>query len=384
MRELVYVLTVEALIFGMLCVMLVAQRINVFDWPAGRTWPVFSSCVLLVLAYVQLLLAMCCFFAVGRFGVLMHGVMDACARSAGRLASAAFVSVCYVGVLLWVHSKENPDELPCYLNQLWGTSCAAGGAVLWSYGVYLAVLMPVFALLAGLQVTAAGMCKDEQQLSHRRLLCINCAYVLVQNVYLTWDVNAERGCQTPCGVPPATSSAAKSKTDSNVVLNTELLFLLVALAVSDVCAEIVFCFGRRFLLCVPLFYVIRIAQLVTIAVRGNLPWELRVTHLSLAVVLCLLDITTAQPLINVLEAVASWWTGTRIVPWRRRLDSGGKQTEKPDASVELQIPTTVFPAGNAIKAFEVEPIRRRKFMLTFNATSRWPTTMKTPLSKKGS
>ena len=108
-------------------------------------------------------------------------------------------------------------------------------------------------------------------MSHRRLLCVNCAYVLVQNVYLTWDVNAERGCQTPCGLPPAASSAAKSKTDSNVVFNKELLFLLGALAFSDVCAEIVLCFGRLFLLCMPLFYVIRIAQLVTIAVRGNLP-----------------------------------------------------------------------------------------------------------------
>ncbi len=373
-----YVLTVEALIFGMLCVVLVAQRVDVFNWPAGRTWPVFSSCVLLVLAYAQLLLALCCFFAVGRFGVLVHGMMDACARTAGRVASAAFVSVCYVGVLLWVHSKENPDELPCYLNQLWGTSCAAGSAVLWSHAVYLAVLMPFFALLAGLQVTAAGMCKDEQQLSHRRLLCINCAYVLVQNVYLTWDVNSQRGCQIPCGVPPAASSAAKSKTDSNVVLNTELIFLLGALAFSDVVAEIVLCFARRSLLWVPIFYVIRIAQLVTIAVRGNLPWELRATHLSLAAVLCLLDIITAQPLINVLTAVVSWWTGTRIVPWRRRTEI------KVHPSAELQIPPAVLPEGKPITAFEVEPIRRRKFMLTFNATSRWPTTMSTPLSKKGS
>jgi hypothetical protein len=107
---------------------------------------------------------------------------------------------------------------------------------------------------------------------------------------------------------------------------------------------------------VPIFYVIRIAQLVTIAVRGNLPWELRATHLSLAAVLCLLDIITAQPLINVLTAVVSWWTGTRIVPWRRRTEI------KVHPSAELQIPPAVLPEGKPITAFEVETISSRIYV----------------------
>ena len=51
MNELVYVLTVEALVFGTLCTILVAQRIDVFDWPPEHTWPVFSTCMQLILWY---------------------------------------------------------------------------------------------------------------------------------------------------------------------------------------------------------------------------------------------------------------------------------------------------------------------------------------------
>jgi hypothetical protein len=36
MNEWVYVLTVEALVFGLLSTVLTAQRINVFTWPTGH------------------------------------------------------------------------------------------------------------------------------------------------------------------------------------------------------------------------------------------------------------------------------------------------------------------------------------------------------------
>ena len=37
MNELVYVLAVEALVFGALCTVVLAQRLDVFHWPADRT-----------------------------------------------------------------------------------------------------------------------------------------------------------------------------------------------------------------------------------------------------------------------------------------------------------------------------------------------------------
>lgn len=387
MHELVYVLTVEALVFGMLFVVLVAQRLDVFDWPAGHTWPVFSSSVLLVLAYAQLLLALCCFIAVGKFGAQTQGIMDACARTAGRLVTAVFVSVCYVGVLLWLHHREMPEELPCLLNQLWGTSCGAGGAVLWSYGAYLAVLLPAFALLAGLQLTAAGMCKDRQRRSCRRLVCVNCAYVLVHNVYYTWEINAEQGCHAACGVAPAATSEgtseATSTADAIVVLNQDLLRLLGALAVCDICAEMALWTQRQNPLSVLVFCIVRVGELVAIplfnraAVRGNLPTELWVAHLSLGAVLCVLDIAEVKPAASLRQLAKP--------PWRKRTADSFAPAPDPStpASAEPQQTAKIAP-GQACKAFEVEPVRRRKFMLTFNATSRWPTTLNVPGSKKGS
>lgn len=382
MHELVYVLTVEALIFGMLCVVLVAQRFDVFDWPAGRAWPVFSSCVLLVLGYAEVLLALCCFIAVGRFGVLAQGVMDACARTAGRMVSAVFVGASYVGALLVLHHRENPEGVSSLLSQLLGTSCAAGSTVLWSYGVYLAVLLPALALVAGLQLTAAGMCKDRKRRCCRRLVCINSAYVLAHNAYYTWEMNLEQGLLTPCGVLTSPNAGATLPADSDVVLNQDLLRLLGVLAGCDVLAEVALWSQRHHPLYVLVFCTIRIGEIVAIpffnqsAVRGNLPIELWVAHVSLGGVLCLLDIADAQP--------AESLRILKNPPWRRRAAAAPPASPTHKAGDEESSNEARAPRGQSSKAFEVEPTRRRKFMLTFNATSRWPTTLNVPGSKKGS
>ena len=87
MHELVYVLTVEAAVFDSLGVLLVAQRWNVLEWSAAESWPVFSSSLVLIFAYAQVLLILCCAIAVGKFGESTYGVIDACARSAGWLTT---------------------------------------------------------------------------------------------------------------------------------------------------------------------------------------------------------------------------------------------------------------------------------------------------------
>jgi hypothetical protein len=230
MHELVYVLTVEAFVFGLLAVLLVAQRWDVWEWRADRAWPVFSSCVLLLLGYAQVLLVLCCAIAVGRFGVLAHGIMDACARSAGRLSTVAVLSMLYVAALLLISDKTQPGSLQCSLAQLCGTSCAAARPVLWSYHVYLAVLLPVGALVAALQVTAAGMCKDIQRTSRTRLLCINCAYILTYNVNYMLRMNVR--CKQACDGATVTEKPA-------LIVCKDVLYFVGALCVSDILAETV-------------------------------------------------------------------------------------------------------------------------------------------------
>ena len=106
MHELVYVLTVESFVFGLLGVLLIAQRWNIMQWPEDRAWPVFSSCLVLIFSYSLFQIVLCCVIAVGRFGVLTHSLMDACARSSGRLVTPAVLSVCYVSALLYISHQQ--------------------------------------------------------------------------------------------------------------------------------------------------------------------------------------------------------------------------------------------------------------------------------------
>ena len=105
-------LTVESFVFGFLVVLLVAQTFDVAQFPAWTACPLFSCCIVLMLAYAQVLLALCCAIAIGQFGALAHGMMDACARSAGRLASAAGLTACYVAQFLLISNNTVCVKLP--------------------------------------------------------------------------------------------------------------------------------------------------------------------------------------------------------------------------------------------------------------------------------
>ena len=264
MHEPVYVLTVEAVVFGLLGVVLVAQRLDVAQFPAGTAWPVFSSCIVLMLAYAQVLLSLCCAIAIGQFGALAHGMMDACARSAGRLASAAVLTVCYVAALLLISNNtgsvkllREQNSVQCLLAQLCGTICASDGPVLWSYGVYLAVLLPVWALVASLQGAAAGMCKDESRASHGRLLCINIAYLLTYHVNYTLRMNVR--CNQACHGAAVTQLF-------RVLLRIQVNFL------PGIPSADVFCLLRLGQLLAVFFFNFRAAT--------PLPWQLLVAHIS--------------------------------------------------------------------------------------------------------
>ena len=102
MNEMVYVLAVQALVFGAISTVLVAQRANVFEWPADCTWPVTSTSFQFVLLYAHVLLLLCCFIADGRFTSFVPVMRDSCARSAGRLSTATALAAVYVRVQLAV------------------------------------------------------------------------------------------------------------------------------------------------------------------------------------------------------------------------------------------------------------------------------------------
>lgn len=383
MHELVYVLTVEAVVFGFLGTQLVAQRWNTLEWSPAESIPVLSSSLVLMFAYAQVLLVLSCALAVGKFGMASYGVMDACARSAGRVATVAMLSAGYVAALLLIVKASEPEVLNCFLTQLFGTNCSAANQVLWTYSVYLAVLLPVWALVGGLQLTASAMCKYPKRTSRCRVLSANSAFVLAYLVNSSLRTNV--GCSPACAQVFANTTGGNATTAAPLkvtMVHTNLLFLTGSLCFSDFLAEFVMyrptvnplaLLGVRanYSIRSPIiFSCLRIAQVLGVFLfimfateEPEFPSQLLYVHTSLAGVLCVFDIVEV-----VLEKA-----------------SFTKKTPAPATNTQQQGPAEMagqrLPAPQA-KAFEVGERSRRKFMMTFTGRSRWPAVMNVPPQKK--
>jgi hypothetical protein len=391
MNELVYVLAVEALVFGALCTMLLAQRLDVFHWPAEHTWPVLASTLQGLLLYAHVLVLICCFVAAGRFASFAADVRDACARSAGRVASAAALGAAYVAGLLAARGGISD----CVLCQLLGTSCAQPETLFLSasYAVFLAVLAPVAALQAGLLVAAAGMCKEPRVVA-RRLATANCAVLLALEVQNALARNAPR-LPTRCR-SPAAAEAPASDTNTPVLVTFFVLYVLDAVA--DFSASRVFEEAappaepgepRRAALSWPgLFTACRVAAIAALWCLQPLwddvflPPAVLLAHTAVALVLASLDLGDVwlQHFANArarrkerLEALQHE-RDAYAAPRDQRVDIAevvGKARPSsygPVAAADLRLQ----PARNLRAAFEVEPARRRRFVLAFNGKARWP------------
>lgn len=392
MNELVYVLAVEALVFGALCTLLLAQRLDVFHWPAERTWPVLASTLQGLLLYAHVLVLLCCFVAAGRFASFAADVRDACARSAGRVASAAALGAAYVAGLLAARSTGSAE---CVLCQLLGTSCAQPDALLLStsYAVLLAVLLPVAALQAGLLVAAAGMCKEPRVVA-RRLATANCAVLLALQVQNALQRNAPR---LPARCITAGAAAPDNDSDTPVLVTFFVLYVLDAAA--DFSASRVFEEAaehaeqpRRAALSWPgLFTACRVGAIAALWCLLSLyddvflPPAVLLAHTAVALVLASLDLGDVwlQHFANArarrkerLEALTLPHDSSAAAgPRDQRVDIAevvGKprpySSDGPVAAAELRLQ----PVRNLRAAFEVEPARRRRFVLAFNGKARWP------------
>lgn len=375
MYEIVYVLTVESTIFFMVAVILVAQHWDVFASSQDAAWPVLSSSLLLILAYSQVLLLLCCAIGVGQFGSLTYSLMDACARTAGRLVTCCVLSVGYVAALLLMSEHKDQQSMQCLLMQLFGTSCAAGTNVMWTFNTYFAVLIPVLLFVAALQITAAGMCKDERRKSRGRLLCVNIPYILTYyvNYMLLKNVRCKQACSG------ATISVAAS-----MIFCKEILFLVGALCVSDIVAETVlvrhsvqlYSARGRGITVMPfieqymtmrisgvfVFGLLRVAQVLSIVIFNwfaeaslQLPSQLVLVHVILASVLAFLDV------VQVVKEYAQ--------PQKSSVEIPDNQIVT-DLKSDSNISNIAGQVARNHKAFEVDTKHRK--LLTFTGRSRWP------------
>lgn len=368
MNEFVYVLSVEALVVAALCTLLLARRLDVFEWPADRTWPVFGSSVQSLLLYSAALQLVCCFLAAGGFATIAPGIRDACARSAGRLCTAALLCTVYVGVLAATYET---DQRSCVLCQLWGTSCSQPDTLFStsSYAVFFAVLLPATVLQAGLLITAAGGCTLRDHRASRRLVTANCALVLTLHVNYSLRENA--ALLSHCGSGLRTSNASKFVFSVRVWAFAGLLFSLDMLA--ELQASLRDATVRRFAL-------LRALQLSS-AVGFNalfddesLPWSLLYAHLGVSCVLALLDVF-------------------ELHSYRRMSTHSGHEAASQPASQPASQASVAAPQHTVLNmpppaalrdrrsAFEIEPARRRRFVLSFDNKARWPGSVAAPAKK---
>ena len=404
MNELLYVLAVEALVFGALCTVVLAQRLDVFAWPADRSWPVLSSSLQALLLYAHVLVLLCCFLAAGRFASSMH-LRDAVARSAGRVVTAAALGAVSVGVLLLAGETDSGAEdflvhgagTDCVLCQLLGTSCAQPAPLFWSasYAAFLAVLLPVAVLQAGLILKAAAMCK-ELRVAPRRLATANCALLIVTQVVESLTDNKAH-LPAHCLESPNTLNLEPLKTvHAAVWISLTAIFVLDVFA--DLFASIVFAcqvsenvaeelkladlgrqrikstvsaaaftaahLGTIFLFWLP---VPQQKNVVFLGVAADLAsrraWWTAGAHTALAVVLAGLDIADVclQHRANVKHLKLETEKN------RRRVFASLQHAE-----VQVLDPSAT-PKQPGIKErapFQVDPARRR-FMLTFGNKTRW-------------
>ena len=118
--ELVYVLFVESIIFASVSITLIGQRMNVFDWPETRTWPVLGTTIQILLTYTLFVLLLVCFIHINRFDDYVIEGSQACVKSVGRLITVTAMFTLTTCTLVSQESiTQQPGRaLPQYLTCL--------------------------------------------------------------------------------------------------------------------------------------------------------------------------------------------------------------------------------------------------------------------------
>ena len=124
-----------------------------------------------------------------------------------------------------------------------------------------------------------------------------------------------------------------------------------------------------------IFGILRLAQLLSVVIFNSfaesqlqLPWQLMVAHISLASILCLLDIVQVVIEYANTQSVSVELAESKLTAQQTGLKAGCDAVEE------------VMP--RSLKAFEVDPKSRKKFMMTFTGETRWPAVLNIATAKK--
>jgi hypothetical protein len=367
MNEWVYVLTVEALIFGLLSTILTAQRIDVFTWPKGHTWPVFGTGVLLVLAYSLSLVLICNFIKASRLHSLAEDISHALARSAGRLVTVTTLWVIFQSVSVYTFDKRDWLLVLC---QLWGTTCNNPGAVFWelSYSVYLSVLLPLLAWFGGLQVVVCGRLASEKlaiKTSTRRITNINILSILLIMSAYTIKENFSVACKDECPVGPDNLTIFDQQPGAKRVMSMRVLLIALCFLCTDVLTGVMasFVYDGHSRIILGLLIIVQMVQI------SALPFIVKVLGVALpeTIMWVVFGLACALGLMDVCEVCARWFKNHTSF----RMSHTVGDHEQEEETVKDSIYT---PVNTANTAFSIEKNTRKRFQLSLGGKGMWPYT----------
>ncbi len=220
------------------------------------------------------------------------------------------------------------------------------------------------------------MCK-EQRVAPRRLATANCALLIAMQVQTALQLSSK---YLPARCAPSHSAGQRAPADLLAVGSTphivvSIPFLYALDAVADFCAGLVL--EGRAGLYLPVFFTLCRAAAVSLVwilqpllndTKVHPPTAVLTAHTALAALLAAFDLADvwlklvankrarAQQRLETLHALE--------LPHDRRVEVADV-AKGPSAAADLR-------GRSARPAFEVEPARRRRFMLTFNNKARWP------------
>lgn len=367
MSEWVYVLSVEAFIFGLLSTVLTAQRVDVFTWPKDHTWPVFGTSVLTVLVYSLVLVLICVFVKASRIEPLTQEVSHAAARSIGRLVAAATLWVVLQSAA--VYTLETRDWL-IVLCQLWGTTCANPGSVLWefSYSVYLAVLLPLFAWFGGMQVAVSGRLASVEMTKisgTRRSMITNIAIILYLTSSYTLDENFKSGCKGGCPANADGQTVFDQQPGAKRLLSLRVLLVAVFFACTDIVTGVLAPLmhesaSRLVLFLLVITYAVQIAALPVIVTTINI-------NVAPTIMWVCFGLACLSGLMDIGEASADWVSS-------RDSSSGYNESQAPENEVTQNTQTLFGPIQLSEKnaPFTLDRPNRKRFHLALGGKGMWP------------
>jgi hypothetical protein len=367
MNEWVYVLTVEALIFGLLSTVLTAQRIDVFTWPKGHTWPVFGTSVLIVLVYSLSLVLICNFIKASRLHSLAEDVSHALARSAGRLVTVTTLWVIFQSVSVYTFDKRDWLLVLC---QLWGTTCKNPGAVLWeySYSVYLSVLLPLLAWFGGLQVVVCGKLASEKltiKTSTRRITNINILSILLIMSAYTIEENFSVACKDECPVGPDNLTIFDQQPGAKRVMSLRVLLIALCFLCTDVITGVLaaFAYDGHSKTIPGLLVIIHMVQI------SALPFIVKVLGVTLpeTIMWVVFGLSCALGLMDVCEVCARWFNNHSSFRMSRSVSGPEQEEDTVNDSIYAPVEPTSAP-------FAIEKITRKRFQLSLGGKGMWPYT----------